>query len=813
MSSLSSFASDIAFATRTLRRSPGFAITAIVTVALGIGASTAIFSMVNGVLLRRLPYGGGERLIHVTQSSARSPDEGFSVLEVHDLGEQAQSLAGVAEYHSMAFELYGHGDPMRVQTGVVSDDFFSLLGVEPLLGRLFRPGEEAVGAPPVLLLSHRFWIEKFGGDSSVIGSALTMNDRVHTVVGVLPPLPSYPDDNDVWMPAGACPFRSAPQMMSSRSMRMVGAWAVLKPGATLEQGRAELASVERHLHQEYPEAYPASARLRIAAIPVREELTSRSKPLLLTLLGTAAFLLLVATANLANLTLARQLRRGQELALRAALGAGSWRIFRQLAAESLVITTVGGILGALLAFSGIGMLRALASLVTPLAGEIGVDARVLLFATAVSVVVALLVAIPPLVHTRRLASLSDALREGGRNASGGQREGRLRSALLAAQVAIAFVLLVGAGLIGRSLLALQRVDPGFDASGVVTARLDLNFTSYATRAARVNMADALLERLSSMPGASSAALANALPLDNSQPSLVTFEIDGLSTPDGRASPRADLVAVSPRYFQTVGVPLLRGRTFTTSDRDTLDPVAVIGQRLARSYWGGNDPIGTRISADSGRHWVRIVGVVGDVRQSRLDQDATDEIYLPISLAAPGDLRVFLRTTGSAASLLSRFRSAVRALDPNQAVTSVQTLDQLRGSQLAEPRLTASLLMVFALVALIITAAGLTAVIAHTVNQRRPEIAIRVALGADNGRVLRLVLHQGATVVVIGLLIGTGVALAASRFVSALLFHVSPTDLVTYLSVVAIILCTAAGACLAPARRALRTDPARLLRSS
>lgn len=809
---MSSFAGDLALALRSLRKAPGFAIAAIVTIGLGIGASTAIFSMVDGVLLSRLPYGGGEQLVHLTQSSSRAPDEGFSVLEVHDLSERTRSLAGVAEYHSMAFELYGHGDPMRVQTGVVSDDFFHLLGVEPFLGRLFRPGEDAVGAPPVVVLSYRFWLDRFGGDSSVVGSAFTMNDRVHTVVGVLPPLPSYPDANDIWMPAGACPFRSSPRMLSSRSMRMVGAWARLKPGIPLERATADLASAEHDLHLEYPEAYPASQRLQLRVTSVREELTSRSRPLLFTLLGTAAFLLVVATANLANLTLARQLRRRRELALRVALGAGSWRIFRQLAAESLVVTTFGGVLGALLALSGVGILRALAALVTPRAGEVKIDARVLLFTTVVSVTVAIVVALLPLLRTRRVLALSDALREGGANSAGGCREGRLRGMLLAAQVALAVVLLVGAGLIGRSLLALERVDSGFDARGVVTARLDLNFTKFGTRSARLGMADALLARLSSIRGVKSAALANALPLGNNQPTLVSFAIDGISPPDDRAKPRADLVAVTPSYFQTVGVPLLRGRAFAESDRDTLDPVAIVGQRLARSYWGARDPIGTRISADSGRHWVRVVGVVGDVRQNRLDEDATDEIYIPLALAAPGDLRAFIRSPASATGTVAELRAVVRSLDSRQAVTAVQTLEALRGEQLAEPRLTATLLVVFALVALVITAAGLAALVAHTVSQRRPEIAIRVALGADHSRVLLTVLRQSATMVGIGLVLGTGIAALVSRFASALLFQIAPTDLLTYLSVAVVILCTAACASLAPARRALRTDPARVLRA-
>lgn len=339
-----------------------------------------------------------------------------------------------------------------------------------------------------------------------------------------------------------------------------------------------------------------------------------------------------------------------------------------------------------------------------------------------------------------------------------------------------------------------------------------SFGSDLALATRLGMADALLQRLSSIRGASSVALANALPLGDNQPTLVSFEIDGISHPEGRANPRGDVVAVTPGYFRTVGVPLLRGRDFARSDMDTLDPVAIIGQRLARSYWGNVDPIGTRISADSGRNWVRIVGVVGDVRQSRLDQDATDEIYIPLTLAAPRDLRAFLRTAGASAGVVSELRAVVRSLDPKQAITELQTLEQQRGEQLAEPRLTTTLLVVFALVALLITAAGLAALVAHTVSQRKPEIAIRLALGADSARVLRTVLRQSAAMVALGLVLGVGIAMAASRFVSALLFEVGPTDAVTYLLVVVVILCTAACATLAPARRALRTDPAQALRS-
>ena len=804
---------DVRHAARTLRKAPAFTLAAALTLAIGIGAGTAIFSMVDGVLLRRLPIGTGNRLLHLTQPSAQSNNEGYSVLEIKDLDRQAQTLSGVAEYHSMSFQLYGHDEPLRVQTGVVSDKFFDMIGVKPLLGRAFLPGEEAVGAPPVVVLSYRFWMDQFQGDPGIVGATFTMNDKIHHVVGVLPPLPGYPNANDMWMPAGACPFRSAPMMLADRGMRMTEAFAVLKPGVPLGRARTELAALSARFHATYPAAYPKQQQLRFAAESARDEMTARAKPVLLMLLATAAFLLIAAVANVANLSLARQMRRGRELALRVALGAGNGRLYRQLLLESLLLTTIGGTFGVLLAGSGLGLLRTLATRLTPRAGEIHLDLAVLAFAIVLGVVSALAIAVAPFVHALGRRDVAFALRVGNTGSTGTRRDLRTRGALVVAQVAIACVMLVGAGLIGRSLIALERVDAGLDVSNVLTARLTLNFTKYATRDARRNMSSALLPRLTALPGVTAAALASTLPLNNGRPNDLRFQIEHRPTAPGARGPHADATAVSPDYFRAVGIPLIRGRAFTMADRDTINTPVIVSRRLATTYWGHDDPIGTRVSPDSGRRWFTVVGVVGDVRQNRLDADITNEVYVPVLADGYSDVRVFLRTTGAMSPVVRALRAAVHDVDPQQPVSSVETLEEVRGAQLAEPRLTTTLLVVFATLALLLTAAGLAGVVGYSVTQRLPEIAIRMALGADRRRVLSLVMRGGLGIVVVGLVIGLGVSYAASRLIARMLFHVTATDATTYAGVAAVILATAVTACLVPSRRALRADPAQVLRGT
>jgi putative ABC transport system permease protein len=801
---------DIRYALRALAKTPAFAALAIVTIALGVGANTAVFSMVNGALLRRLPYAGNDRLIHITQPSATSDDAAFSVPEILDYRQQVPELAAVSEYHSMPFQLYGRGEPQRVQTGVVSDNFFTMLGVRPLHGRLFLPGEESVGAEPVVVLSYKYWMEQLGGDPTVVGSHFTMNDHVHTIVGILPPLPTYPDANDMWMPAGACPFRSSPQTMASRGGRMLAAYAVIREGKSFDQAVRGLQLVSSRLHAAYPDAYPEARRLGIAAVSLREELTRASRPLFLTLLATASFVLLIAAANFANLTLSRQLRRGREIALRSALGADRGRLFRQLATESLVVTIIGGILGVFIAWAGLGLLRTFASRVTPRADEITLHPVVLAFAAFVCIAVGLAAALVPLA--RRAPALSDALREGATSTTAGKREGRLRDVLVMVQVAVAFVLLIGAGLMARSLIKLQRVDGGYETSGVLTARVDLNWTRYDNGPAIREFADGLVARLQGHPGVQFVALSSDFPLNNGVPSVQPFLIRGRDVPPNSTGPQSDVTIVSEHYFKTIAVPLLKGEIFSDARRDTANIPTVISQRLAQTHWAGRDPIGEQISVNNGRRWLTIVGVVGDVMQNGPAQNISDQIYLPFYITSARDMRVLVRTSGDPQAIAPALRAAVKALDDKQPIVSVQTLDKLRGIRLSEPRVTTVLLLSFAILALVITAGGLGGVVAYGVNQRLNEIGIRVALGAKPMSVLTLVVRQGMTIVAVGLAIGVVAALATSRLIDGLLFAVGPNDAVTYVGVAFALLAVAALASYLPARRALRVDPVQALRA-
>ncbi len=803
---------DARYTARTLARSPAFAITAIVTLAIGIGAATAIFSMVNGVLVQRLPMANGERLVHLRQASARSSDEGLSALEVSDLRRDAHTLSAVAEYHTLTFQLYGHGDPLRVTTGVVSDDFFDMLGVRPVLGRTFRPGEDAVGAAPVVVLSHSFWMNQLRGDSSIVGATFTMNDRVHTVIGVLPPLPGYPEENDVWMPIGACPFRTSEWMATTRDHRMLRAFAVLRTGATEQQAASELSTLGARAHAMYPAAYPAALRMNVVATNARDEMTARARPVLYMLLATAVFLLLVAAANVATLALSRQLRRSREMALRIALGGGGARLYRQLALESLMLSVAGSALGVGIAGSGLGLLRAFATRFTPRAGEIAMSGTVFLFAAALCVGLALAVAAVPFLHMHGRRDLAAALRVGNGGSGATPREHRVRGFLVAAQVALAVVMLVGGGLIGRSLITLERVDAGVDLRNVLTAELELNFTKYDTPARQNELARALLDRLDAMPGVRSTAIATASPLQSGGMSEQRFTIERVS--EAATTPHGEVTAVSPDYFRTVGIPVVRGRPFAPLDRDTLTAPAIVSERVVEEYWGGRDPIGTRITLNGGRTWHEVVGVVGNVRHRLSDPEVTNAVYLPILAPSPlYDLRLFARAAGPMPTIEQAVRAAVREVDPQQPVSSVETLEQSRGAQLVEPRLTTTLVGVFAVLALALTATGLSGVVAYGVAQRLPEIAIRVALGATRSRVLALVVREGLVIVVAGLGVGIIASIAMRGIVSHLLFGVRATDVATYAEVALTVLGTAAAACAAPAWRALKAEPARLFRGT
>jgi putative ABC transport system permease protein len=809
--------SDCGYAFRMMRKNPGFTAVAILTLALGIGANTAIFSVVHSVLLRPLPYPQGQQLIFIRQQETKLgiPDMAFSVKEIEDYRSQNRTLAGLVEYHAMSFTLFGHGDPERVRTGVVSANYFDLFGVQPLLGRTFLPDDDKLGAPPVLLLSYEYWKNNFGSDPGIVGKTFEMNDKVHTVVGVLPPVPQYPNENDVYMATSACPFRSNKMHLEERDMRMMEVFGRLKPGVTVAQANADVSTIAAGLKAAYPKSYPENVGFTSSAVPLREELTREARPTLLLLLAAAAFVLLIACANVANLTLARMAKRERELAVRSALGAGRSRLLRQLLTESFLMAFAGGVLGLLLAYGSLDLLTDFVGRLTPRAREIHIDSGVLLFTLAAALGTSLVFGTLSALFSR--ANLASSLKEGSTGAGSGYRQNRVRSALIVCQIAFSFMLLIGAGLMIRSLIKMQQVDAGIVPQRVLAMRTMFNWSKY-TAAEKTNVVvQKLLDRVKSEPGVLSAAISSRYPFE---PEAITggpesvsfqFQIEGRALEPGQAPPVSTFAAVSPDYFKTLGIPLKGGRLLAETDIDKAPPVAVINEAAKRQFWPNEDPIGKRVSGDAGDHWVTIVGVVGDVREFGLDHPPTAEFYASQAQnAQPSTLIV--RTISEPRRMAEALTRAVHDVDPQTAVTHVLTLEQARYESMASPRVTASLLGIFAGLALVIATAGIGGIMALMVSQRVREIGIRIALGARPASILQMVLGQGMLLAVLGVGIGIAGAIALTGLVKSLLFEVPPTDVLTFSGVGLTLLAAAALASYLPARRAAAVDPNVALRA-
>jgi predicted permease len=812
---IDSLLQDIRYGVRILVRNPGFTVVAVLTLGLGIGANTAIFSVIYGVLMRPLPYQDGNQLVIVQQQAplAHLLNVPFSVKEVQDYREQNQTLQGVVEHHSMSFTLLGGKEPQRVQTGVVSANFFDVLGVRPLLGRTFVDADEQHGSDAVIVLSYQYWKQSHGGDPGVVGRTFQMNNRPHTVIGVLPPIPQYPVEQDVYMPTSHCPTRASEQFISNRNARMMSVFGRLKPGVPVSQAQADLSTLAGNLQKQYPDSYPTSRGYAANVVSLQEELTRRARPTFMILLGTAGLVLLIACANVANLTLARLMRREREMAIRSSLGAGRGRLVRQLLTESTLLSFAGGLLGLALAAGGLQLLVSFAARFTTRSNEIKIDGLVLLFTLVVSVATGLIFGLMPAFSSDK--NLTGALKEGGGRTSAGIKRQRVRNLLIVAQVGVSFILLIWAGLMVRSLIKLQQVNPGFDPERVLAMRISPNWSKYNTTQETIDLLQRILDKARSEPGVLSAALGSTYPLNqlgiSNGPFNRGFQIENRPVPEGELLPQADFRTASTDYFETVRQPLVRGRTFNDGDKDKAPLVAVINQSTARHRWGDDDPIGRRISFDRGQNWLTVVGIVGDVRQYGLDKDPADEIYVPLAQGGFGG-NLLVRTALDPMSIVNLMREAVYEVDSDTAVDRVQTLEQVRSDAVASPRLTAILLGMFAGLALLITAAGIAGVMALSVNQRTHELGVRMALGASPGKVLRMVMGQGMAFVMIGLTAGLAGALLLGRLMSALLFGVAPTDPITFVGVGVILIGVAAAACFVPARRVTLIDPMLALRS-
>ena len=809
---------DIRFGVRTLRRSPGYTAAAVIVLALGIGVNTAMFSVIRGVLLRPLPFVDGHELVLVQQSAptSRVADAGVSIQELDDYRTRLKSIRDLVEFHSMSFVLLNQGEPDRIQAAVVSANFFDMLGVRPLHGRTFHDPDDDIGADAVLVLSHEYWQSKFGGDDKVIGRVLQMNNRPHTVVGVLPKFPQYPVQSDVYMSTSACPFRAGAQTNPQQGHRSFAALRVfgrLTPGSSVEGAAAEVKAIAERFNADHASDHEAtgSRGLTGRAASLEDQLTTNSRPLLLTLGASTLLVLLLACANVANLAMARALRRGRELALRTALGAGRMRLVRQLVTESLLVASAGGALGLMLAYATQDLLVNFVGRFTTRTGQIEMDTTVLLFALGMSVATGLVFGAAPALAARR--NLMRSMRDGGAQSGEGRQKNRLRSALVVAQVAVSFVLLVGAGLMIESFYRYQAVPLGYRSEGVLTAAYFGNFSRMSTPAEAFRVQGLILDNLRANPAVRNAALTNAVPQVSVTPGQVSVTVEGRQTTEG-VRLEADPNVSSEGYFDLLDVRLLAGRDFRVTDTLDSPRVAIINSAMA-SFWGGADPLGGRFSVGAGqnRQTYTVIGMVGNFRlHGASDREIEAQYYVPYTQVNGPIGRLLVRTELNTPAPEALIRSAVHSADPQLPVEEVQTLDQLRRGRLTTPGVTTALLGIFAIAALAITLTGLAGLISTAVSQRTREFGLRLALGASRGSLLKMVLTQGVWLVVAGIGLGVAGAYWFTQLISRFLFGTPPPEPVAYTVIAVMFLAAAVLAALGPALRVTGIDPLTTLKA-
>jgi putative ABC transport system permease protein len=804
---------DIRLALRTLPRMPGFSLAFILTLGLGIGANTAIFSVINGVLLRPLPYPEADRIMHLRQPqvSAGVEDTSFSFVEVADYRTQSKTIDQFIEFGDWTFNVLGRGEPHRATGGLVTPNFFQLLGARPHLGRMLQPSDEGRTAQPVAVLTYGYWQRVFGSDPTVVGQILDLTVKKALIVGVLEPGSHYATarKQDFYVNYAANDHYVGASMQDERRHRMTDVYARLAPGATIGAAQAELRQIAARLHDGFPDAYPKSRGFDTIVTPWKDELTARAKPTLIILLVTTVFVLVIACANVANLTLTRLVQREREMAIRAALGARGTLLRRQLLAENLVLSIVGGVLGLGLAVAGLDLLTKYAGRFTNRTGEIALDGWVLTFTLVVSIVLALVFAWAP-----RLGFLDDPVRamaSGGGRSTGGIGRRRAQRALVVSQLAASFTLLIGAGLLTRSLFQLYAVDPGFDLANVLSLQAP-DFSGF-NRERRLQFSRDVLDRVRGEATVQSAAMASAAPLAGSFPQQQEFQVEGADLEAVATAPRTVTRVISTGYFETVGTQLRAGRGFQPSDSATAPPVVILSESMARYYFKEQSAIGRRISWKLfNGNWspkAEIVGIAADSRADGIEQTPLHTMYQPDGQTNAQS--TLLVRTAATDRIAPRVVETIRSLDPNRPIDHIQTLEEIRDETIAPQRLNATLIGLFALLALAIATVGVAGVLAFSVSQRTNELGIRLALGAERQTILRMILGEGAAMAAIGLVIGGLAAIPLSRLLSGLLFGVEPVDFPTIAVSAVLLMLVALIAAWIPARTATAVDPMTALR--
>ena len=804
---LSDIPKDVLYGLRMLRRNPGFTAVAILTLALGIGANTTVFSVINGVLLRPLPFEDSSQLAMVWETF---PEKGLlqgsaSLPNFVDWKARNHTFENLAAFTQGNLTMTSGDRPERVSFADVTHGFFDLLCVKPLIGRKFFPEEDRPGGDPVIILSHTFWKKLSGGDPDYLENKLILNGNPYTVVGVMPPDFDFPLGTDLWSPLARDPARAG------RRSQYLHVLARLKPGISREQAQTDMDAVTRQLAEEYP---VEDGGWGANVVPLLDQTVGNARTPLLVLLGAVGFVLLIATVNIANLMLARAVGRMKEMAIRSTLGAGPGRLVRQLLTESLLLALLGGLSGVLLAHAGIKAMLALQPGNLPRIGEINLDWQALSFAFLLSLLAGVLSGLFPALSTAR-TDLVKSLKEGGRSHAAGERK-RLRSALVASEVALAVVLLIGAGLLLRSFYQLVHVDAGFDGSNVFTFRTYLPSARYPDATKLAAYYDEILQRMRALPGMEAAGAVQIIPLERAGNEFaIAKEGDPYLHPDGSYI-SAMYRTVSTDYHQVMGTPLLRGRYFTEQDTAGSLPVVLINQTMARLYWPDEDPIGKRFSIAAGNNSPlrTIVGIVSDVRHFGLDAPYRPEMFIPYSQAQPWtqhSLAIVVRASGSLTTVQLAAQRLVQEIDPQLPVFGVQTMESLLTRSTARERFTLLLLSTFAALAVSLAAVGIYGVISYAVSQRTHEFGVRMALGAQKSDILKLVLYHGFRLAALGLTLGMAGAFGLTRYMQSLLFEITPTDSVTFGGGALLLAGVALAACYIPARRATKVDPMVALR--
>jgi predicted permease len=810
---------DLRYAVRSLSRARGFALAVVLTLGLGIGANTAIFSVVSGVLLKPLPHQDGDRLVYLRHSIDGPAGESilFSVPEILDYRQSAQALKGIAEYSSMIYTLKGENDAVRINVGLVTGNFFQIMGLSPVEGRLLNEGDDGTSVPPVMVLTHEYWMKRFGGDRSIVGKDLLVDGKKVTVVGVVQPAPYFPQRMDALLNMVISEHHTSAMMVHGRTHRMTEMISRLAPGATVEQARSEVATITARVHADHPESYDKASGHRVSVTPFQEVLGEKARLTLWLLMGAAAFVMIISCANVANLTLMRGVRREQEVVVRAALGAGSRQLRRLLLTENLVLALLGAGLGVILASSGLKLLVSLAERYSPRANEIRLDGTVLGFTLLLALVVAVILSYAP--KLAKEGTLGSWIAAGANRASASLRRQRLQRSLVVAQIAVSVMLLAGAGLLTRTMQRLAEVDTGLntEAEEVLTMELPLNFGERSNAEARV-FYERLRYEVGAIPGVHEVGVGSTMPLRSTQFEL-EVKAEGRALASGEAIPRAEFRTAGPEYFRAAGIPLLSGREFAATDRDSAGLVVIINKTLAGKLFPDKDPIGQRIAwtGDVLRFigvsgdWRTVVGVVGDTKDAGLDVDPRPVVFSPFAQENVFSGGLVIRARSDATSLMPATTRVVRGIAPEVPIENLMTVSEIRDESVAPRRLNATLLSSFSVLAVIIAAVGIAGVLAFSVSARTNEIGIRMSLGADSGQVQRMVLMEGGVLLALGLVTGVVGALLATRLMRGFLFGVTPHDPVTLIGVALTMTVVGIGACWLPARRAAGIDPAVAIR--